>query len=172
MYGPLIQGCTTVLFEGKPVGTPDAATFWRVVEKHAVTNLYTAPTALRAIRKEDPDLRLPNQHDISTLRGIFLAGERADPGTVSAYADALGVDIVDNWWQTETGWPISGMQLEDVGFKAGSCSLPLPWSLLVCVLRTSRAPRSSTAPEPARRRRGHRRLSARWTFACSWRATS
>jgi propionyl-CoA synthetase len=126
VYGPLIQGCTTVLFEGKPVGTPDAATFWRVVEKHAVTNLYTAPTALRAIRKEDPDLRLPNQHDISTLRGIFLAGERADPGTVSAYADALGVDIVDNWWQTETGWPISGMQLEDVGFKAGSCSLPLP----------------------------------------------
>eukprot|EP00946_MAST-07B_sp_MAST-7B-sp1_P004029 g4029.t1 len=126
VYGPLIQGCTTVLFEGKPVGTPDAATFWRVVEKHGVTNLFTAPTALRAIRKEDPMLELPKQHDISTLRGIFLAGERADPGTVLAYADSLGVDVIDNWWQTETGWPIAGMQLEDVGFKAGSCSLPLP----------------------------------------------
>tara|TARA_B100000780_G_C21117933_1_gene452482 strand:+ start:96 stop:1733 length:1638 start_codon:yes stop_codon:yes gene_type:complete len=126
VYGPLIQGCTSVLFEGKPVGTPDAATFWRVIERHGVTNLYTAPTALRAIRKEDPDLLLPSNHDISSLRGIFLAGERADPGTIDAYATKLGVDMVDNWWQTESGWPMTGMQFKDVGTKSGSCSLPNP----------------------------------------------
>jgi propionyl-CoA synthetase len=126
VYGPLIHGCTTVLFEGKPVGTPDAATFWRVIEKHGVTNLFTAPTALRAIRKEDPNLLLPKNHDISTLRGIFLAGERADPGTIDAYAEKLGVNMIDNWWQTESGWPMTGMQFEHIGTKSGSCSLPNP----------------------------------------------
>ena len=127
VYGPLIHGCTTVLFEGKPVGTPDAATFWRIIDKHKVTSLYTAPTALRAIRKEDPTLALAKEHDISTLRGIYLAGERADPSTIEAYQEQLsGVSMVDNWWQTETGWPISGIQLEGIGTKPGSCNLPMP----------------------------------------------
>jgi propionyl-CoA synthetase len=126
VYGPLINGCTTVLFEGKPVGTPDASTYWRVIDKHKVTTVFTAPTALRAIRKEDPDLALPANHDLSSLRTIFVAGERADPGTVSAYGSKLGVNMVDNWWQTETGWPIAGIQLGDVGVRKGSCSLPMP----------------------------------------------
>ena len=126
VYGPLIQGCTTVLFEGKPVGTPDAATYWRVIDKYKVTTLFTAPTALRAIRKEDPLLQLPKQHDLTSLRTIFVAGERADPGTIDAYGQALGVAMIDNWWQTETGWPIAGLQYSEVGVKSGSCSLPLP----------------------------------------------
>lgn len=126
VYGPLINGSTTVLFEGKPVGTPDASTYWEIVERHKITKCFTAPTALRAIRREDPKLELARQHDISSLTTIFVAGERADPGTVDGYAEALKVDVVDNWWQTETGWPISGMQLEGVGTKAGSCGLPLP----------------------------------------------
>ena len=126
VYGPLLHGCTTVLFEGKPVGTPDAATFWKVIEKHKVTSLYTAPTALRAIRKEDPALSQARNHDISTLRGIYLAGERADPATIEAYTKELNVPMVDNWWQTETGWPISGLQLHKIGTKPGSCNLPMP----------------------------------------------
>jgi len=126
VYGPLLHGCTTVLFEGKPVGTPDAGTFWRVISQHKVRGFFTAPTALRAIRKEDPNLALVKQHDLSLLRGLFVAGERCDPTTSKLYSEALGVDVLDNWWQTETGWPISGFLDDKIGSQPGSCSLPMP----------------------------------------------
>lgn len=106
VYGPLLKGCTSVVYEGKPVGTPDAAAFWRVIEQHRVNALFCAPTAFRAIKLEDPDGLLPTKHDMSSLRHIFLAGERADAGTVSWASKVLQVPILDNWWQTETGWPI------------------------------------------------------------------
>lgn len=101
VYGPLLHGCKTVLFEGKPVGTPDAAEYWRIVEKHGVKCAFTAPTALRAIRKEDPEGAMLKDHDISSLETLFVAGERADPNTVEHFAETLGISIVDNWWQTE-----------------------------------------------------------------------
>eukprot|EP00747_Dinoflagellata_sp_TGD_P184926 gnl/TRDRNA2_/TRDRNA2_41045_c0_seq1.p1 gnl/TRDRNA2_/TRDRNA2_41045_c0~~gnl/TRDRNA2_/TRDRNA2_41045_c0_seq1.p1 ORF type:complete len:682 (-),score=137.67 gnl/TRDRNA2_/TRDRNA2_41045_c0_seq1:77-1972(-) len=126
VYAPLLHGCTTVLFEGKPVGTPDASTFWRVISQHKVRGFFVAPTALRAIRKEDPNLDLLKQYDISCLRGFFVAGERCDPATAEAYSKALGFPVVDNWWQTETGWPICGFQDDTLGMKPGSCSLPFP----------------------------------------------
>jgi propionyl-CoA synthetase len=105
VYAPLLAGATTVLYEGKPVGTPDAGAFWRVIAEHGVNALFTAPTAFRAIKKEDPAAR-PGRHDVSSLRTLFLAGERLDPDTYAVGATALGVPVVDNWWQTETGWPI------------------------------------------------------------------
>lgn len=126
VYAPLLHGCKTVLFEGKPVGTPDASTYWRVIEKHRVNTMFTAPTALRAIRKEDPTGELVSQHDISSLRTLFVAGERADPDTVNFFQDLLGIPVVDNWWQTESGSPMCGMQKDGVGTVAGSCGLPLP----------------------------------------------
>lgn len=126
VYGPLLQGCSTVLFEGKPVGTPDAGTFWRMISQHKVRGFFTAPTAMRAIRKEDPHLELMKNYDISCLRGFFCAGERCDPTTANAYSEALGQPIIDNWWQTETGWPICGFQDDAVGLKPGSTSLPFP----------------------------------------------
>ena len=115
-----------VLFEGKPVGTPDANAYWRVVEEHKVNAMFTAPTALRAIRKADPTSTGSKLHDISSLRTLFVAGERADPDTVEHFHRSLGVPVVDNWWQTETGWPIAGIQAEEVGNKPGSTSLPIP----------------------------------------------
>lgn len=105
VYAPLITGCTTVLFEGKPVGTPNAGTFWRVVEDHGVNILFTAPTAIRAIRRDDPEGRHAEAHDRSSLRALFLAGERADPGTVEWARDLLAIPVIDHWWQTELGWP-------------------------------------------------------------------
>ena len=106
VYAPLIAGCTTVLFEGKPIGTPDAGVFWRVIAEHGVKVLFTAPTAFRAIKRADPDAAFLEQHDTSCLKHLFLAGERADPDTILWAQDKLGVPVIDHWWQTETGWSI------------------------------------------------------------------
>ncbi|GAB3579114.1 propionyl-CoA synthetase [Calidifontibacter terrae] len=128
VYGPLIAGCTTVLFEGKPVGTPDASTFWRIIAEHRVKALFTAPTAFRAIKKEDPEAALAAGHDLSSLKTLFLAGERLDPDTWQWATDTLGVPVIDNWWQTETGWPIASipMGLEQLPIKPGSAGVPAP----------------------------------------------
>ncbi|WP_439108098.1 propionyl-CoA synthetase [Congregibacter sp.] len=106
VYGPLFAGNTTLLYEGKPVGTPDAGAFWRVIEQHKVSVLFTAPTAFRAIRKEDPDARLIHEYDLGSLKALFLAGERCDPDTLHWAEEQLSVPVIDHWWQTETGWPI------------------------------------------------------------------
>jgi propionyl-CoA synthetase len=128
VYAPLLAGCTTVLYEGKPVGTPDAGAFWRVVEQHRVNTLFTAPTALRAIKREDPDAKLVTRHDLSSLRSLFLAGERADPDTVAWSERALEIPVVDHWWQTETGWPIAAncLGIERLPVKHGSPTRPVP----------------------------------------------
>ena len=128
VYAPLLAGATTVLYEGKPVGTPDAGAFWRVVSDHRVNALFTAPTALRAIKKEDPSGTFVGDFDLSSLRTLFLAGERLDPDTYSWASSLLGVPVVDNWWQTETGWPIcsSPLGLEALPLKPGSPSVPVP----------------------------------------------
>ncbi|GAA5227303.1 propionyl-CoA synthetase [Paeniglutamicibacter antarcticus] len=128
VYGPLIAGATTVLYEGKPVGTPDASAFWRLIEEHKVDTFFTAPTALRAIRKADPDAELLAGRDISSLKNFFVAGERLDPDTYTWAGEKLGVPVVDNWWQTETGWPIASncMGLQILELKAGSPTVPVP----------------------------------------------
>ncbi|MCS0497559.1 propionyl-CoA synthetase [Ancylobacter sp. MQZ15Z-1] len=128
VYAPLLAGCTTVLFEGKPVGTPDAGVFWRVIEEYKVSALFTAPTALRAIKKEDPEGLLMKDYDLSTLRTLFLAGERADPDTVVWAETRLGIPVVDHWWQTETGWAIAGnpVGLGALDVKVGSTGVPMP----------------------------------------------
>lgn len=128
VYAPLINGATTVLYEGKPVGTPDAGAFWRVIAEHGVEALFTAPTAIRAVKKEDPDARLLADHDITSLRTLFLAGERLDPETYQWATEHLGVPVVDNWWQTETGWPIASnlRGLEPMPIKPGSPTVPVP----------------------------------------------
>ncbi len=128
VYGPLFAGCTTILFEGKPVRTPDAGTFWRVIAEHGVNVFFTAPTAFRAIRKEDPDATFLKNHDVSSLRSLFVAGERTDPATYDWLCEILGVPVIDHWWQTETGWPVASVPLGIENFepKAGSVSLPVP----------------------------------------------
>ena len=128
VYAPLLNGNATVLYEGKPVGTPNAGAFWRVVEEHGVSVLFTAPTAFRAIRKEDPDGVLVKQHDLSGLRALFLAGERADPDTIRWAEETLGVPVIDHWWQTETGWAIVGnpLGLGALPVKHGSPTVPMP----------------------------------------------
>jgi len=128
VYAPLLTGATTVLYEGKPVGTPDAGAFFRVVAEHKVKALFTAPTAFRAIKKEDPDGVLMKQHDLSSLRTLFLAGERLDPETYAWAGEKLNIPVVDHWWQTETGWPIVAnlRGLEPMPTKAGSPSVPVP----------------------------------------------
>ncbi|WP_306258082.1 propionyl-CoA synthetase [Pararhizobium sp. IMCC21322] len=128
VYAPLLRGCTTLLFEGKPVGTPDPGTFWRIIEEHKVAALFTAPTAFRAIKKEDPKGKYLENYDISSLRTLFLAGERADPDTISWAEDRLGVPVIDHWWQTETGWAIAGnpVGLGTLPIKKGSPSVPMP----------------------------------------------
>ena len=128
VYAPLIHGATTIVFEGKPVGTPDAGTFWRVIEEHDVVSFFTAPTAFRAIKREDPKGEFLKKYDISKLRALFLAGERADPDTVEWAQEKLGVPVVDHWWQTETGWAICGnpQGLEPLPVKVGSPSVPMP----------------------------------------------
>ena len=128
VYGPLLAGATTVVYEGKPVGTPDAGAFWRVVEEHRVKVLFTAPTAIRAIRREDPDGELVKEHDISSLKALYLAGERLDPDTYRWAGDVLGVPVIDHWWQTETGWAICAncRGLEDLPMKPGSPTKPVP----------------------------------------------
>ncbi len=134
VYGPLIYGATTILYEGKPVGTPDAGAFWRVISEHKAVALFTAPTAFRAIRKEDPDGKLLKQYDLTHFRHLFLAGERGDPPTVQWAQQMLGVPIVDHWWQTETGWAICGnfVGLDPMPVKPGSTSVPSPgWQIEV-----------------------------------------
>ncbi len=128
VYGPLLAGCTTVLYEGKPVGTPDAGAFWRVIADHRVKALFTAPTAIRAIKKEDPEGKLARAQDLSSLRYLFLAGERLDPETFRWASDLLGIPVIDHWWQTETGWAIAAdpMGLEPMPTKAGSPTVPVP----------------------------------------------
>lgn len=128
VYAPLIVGATTVMFEGKPVGTPDAGAFWRVVSDHGIHGLFTAPTAIRAIKKEDPDGALLAKYDISSLRALFQAGERLDPDTFAWASERLGVPVIDNWWQTETGWPITAnlRGLDPMPLKSGSSSVPVP----------------------------------------------
>ncbi len=127
-YGPLLAGATTVLYEGKPVGTPDAGAFWRVIQDHNVNVLFTAPTALRAIRKADPEAKLRDKYDISSLRTLFAAGERLDTDTFHWASRVLGVPVVDHWWQTETGWAICANPrgLDELPIKAGSPSVPMP----------------------------------------------
>lgn len=127
-YGPLLAGATTVLYEGKPVGTPNAGAFWRVIQDHKVNVLFTAPTALRAIRKADPEAKLLAGYDISSLRTLFAAGERLDTDTYHWALRTLGVPVVDHWWQTETGWAICANPrgLETLPIKAGSPTLPMP----------------------------------------------
>jgi propionyl-CoA synthetase len=128
VYGPLLKGATTVLYEGKPVGTPDAGAFWRVCEQHRVNVLFTAPTTFRAIKKEDPQGLLVERHDLSRLRTLFLAGERCDPDTLLWAEARLGVPVIDHWWQTETGWPIAAncIGLGMLPVKPGSPTRPVP----------------------------------------------
>ena len=128
VYGPLLRGATTVLYEGKPVGTPDPGAFWRVVEQHGVNVLFTAPTAFRAIRKEDPEGKFIRKHDLSKFRTLFLAGERCDPDTLTWARDRLGVPVIDHWWQTETGWAIAAncVGLGMLPVKPGSPTRTVP----------------------------------------------
>lgn len=128
VYGPLLAGCTTLLYEGKPVRTPDPGAFWRVVEEYGVQVLFAAPTAFRAIRKEDADARFLEKYDIGSLKAIYMAGERLDPPTYEWTTHHTGKPVVDHWWQTETGWPICAnpMGLEPTPPKPGSATLPVP----------------------------------------------
>ena len=127
-YAPLIHGNTTVLFEGKPVGTPDAGTFWRVMSEHKVKSFFTAPTALRAIKREDPEGKLVGNYDLSNLTALYLAGERADPDTIEWAQKQLNIPVVDHWWQTETGYTIVGnpLGIENLPIKLGSPTVPMP----------------------------------------------
>jgi propionyl-CoA synthetase len=132
VYAPLFNGNTTIVFEGKPVGTPDPGTFWRVISEHNVKVLFTAPTAFRAIKKEDPSGEYVKKYDISCLRSLFLAGERTDTDTLNWARQQLGIPIIDHWWQTETGWSICStcMGIDPLPIKDGSPSRPVPgWQL-------------------------------------------
>ena len=134
VYGPLLHGCTTVLYEGKPVGTPDAGAFWRVVSQHGVSTMFTAPTAFRAIRQRDPDGEHIARYDLSGFRALFLAGERCDPETLRWAEEKLGVPVIDHWWQTETGWAIAANSLgiERLPVVPGSATRPAPgWDVRV-----------------------------------------
>ena len=128
VYGPLFHGCTTILYEGKPVGTPDPGAFWRVISEHNVKVLFTAPTAFRAIKRDDPDGKFIGKYPRDQFRSLFLAGERCDPDTLQWAQEKLGVPVIDHWWQTETGWPIcanpTGIELLPV--KPGSAGVPVP----------------------------------------------
>jgi len=134
VYAPLLHGCTTVLYEGKPVGTPDAGAFWRVIADHGVVSMFTAPTAIRAIRQQDPDGDLIAAYDLSEFRSLFLAGERVDPDTLHWAEEQLGVPVIDHWWQTETGWAITAtcLGIEVAPVVPGSSGRPAPgWDLAV-----------------------------------------
>ena len=134
VYAPLLHGCTSILYEGKPVGTPDAGAFWRVISEHKVSCMFTAPTAMRAIKKEDPSGDLIKKYDISCLRSQFLAGERCDPDTLRWTEKLLKVPVIDHWWQTETGWPIASncLGLEQLPIKPGSPTCAVPsWNIEV-----------------------------------------
>ena len=134
VYGPLFRGCTTILFEGKPVGTPDAGVFWRVISDHKVKALFTAPTAFRAIKREDPNAEMMGKYDLSNFKALFLAGERTDPDTLKWAENSLNVPVIDHWWQTETGWAICAncLGLHQFPVKEGSPTKPAPgWNLQV-----------------------------------------
>ena len=160
VYAPLLAGCTTILYEGKPVGTPDPGAFWRVASQHGVNALFTAPTAFRAIKKEDPRGEHIGKYDLSRFRTLFLAGERCDPDTLLWARERLGVPVIDHWWQTETGWPIAancvGMGMLPV--KPGSPTKAVP-GYDVRVLaednqRDAARARSAASPSACRCRRG------------------
>ncbi|MCA0872415.1 propionate-CoA ligase PrpE [Seohaeicola saemankumensis] len=127
-YAPLIHGNTTIVFEGKPVGTPDAGTFWRVISEHKVKSFFTAPTAFRAVKREDPKGEFVGKYDLSNLKQVYLAGERADPDTITWAQDQLKVPVIDHWWQTETGWAIAAnpLGIEELPTKLGSPAVPMP----------------------------------------------
>ncbi len=147
VYGPLLNGNTTILFEGKPVGTPNAGTFWRVIADHRVCTLFTAPTAFRAIKKEDPEGKLIRDFDLRSLRALFLAGERSDPATLVWAETQLGVPVVDHWWQTETGWAIVAncLGIESLPVKHGSPTVAVPgWDVRVLDEGGHEVPRGTT----------------------------
>jgi propionyl-CoA synthetase len=130
----LFKGCTTIIFEGKPVGTPDAGAFWRVIADHKVKVMFTAPTAFRAIKREDPQAQLMQKYDLSEFKGLYLAGERTDPDTLKWAEDSLKVPVIDHWWQTETGWAIAAncLGLHHYAVKEGSPTKAAPgWNLKV-----------------------------------------
>jgi len=134
VYGPLLKGCTTIVFEGKPVGTPDAGVFWRVISEHKIKTMFTAPTAFRAIKREDPQAELIKQYDLSNFKALFLAGERTDPDTLHWAEDSLGVPVIDHWWQTETGWAICAncIGIHQFEVKEGSPTKAAPgWNVQV-----------------------------------------
>ena len=128
VYGPLLAGCTTIVYEGKPVGTPDPGAFWRVISEHSVSVFFTAPTALRAIKREDPKGEYFSKYNTGSLKYLFLAGERLDPDTYEWARNLLKRPVIDHWWQTETGWAIAGncMGIEPLPVKAGSPTKPVP----------------------------------------------
>ena len=143
VYGPLLHGCTSVLYEGKPVGTPDAGAFWRVCAEHGVSTLFTAPTAFRAIRQQDPDGALIGDYDLSKLRALFLAGERCDPDTLRWAEAKLDIPVIDHYWQTETGWPVAAncLGIERFPVKAGSPTRAVPgWDVRVMDTGGNEAP--------------------------------
>jgi propionyl-CoA synthetase len=147
VYGPLLNGNTTILYEGKPVGTPDAGAFWRVIADHGVNCMFTAPTAFRAIKKEDPKGALLADYDMSTLRSLFLAGERSDPDTLQWAEDKLEVPVIDHWWQTETGWAICAncLGIEHLPVKHGSPTLAVPgWDVQVVDENCQQVPAGTT----------------------------
>ena len=134
VYAPLLHGCTTVLYEGKPIGTPDAGAFWRVISEHGVSTLFTAPTTFRAIRQQDPDGEQIGRYDLTGFRALFLAGERCDPETLRWAEEKLGVPVIDNWWQTETGWPIAAncLGIEPLPIVPGSPTRAVPgWDVRI-----------------------------------------
>ncbi len=134
VYAPLLKGCTTVFYEGKPVGTPDAGAFWRVISQYKVKTLFTAPTAFRAIKRDDPEGKFLKDYDLSCFKALFLAGERSDPDTLKWAENKLKVPVIDHWWQTETGWAIAAncLGIESMPVKYGSPTKPVPgWNLQV-----------------------------------------
>jgi len=144
VYAPLFHGCTTVFYEGKPVGTPDAGAFWRVISDHKIKVLFTAPTAFRAIKREDPDAKMMAQYDLSTFKALYLAGERTDPDTLAWAQKSLQRPVIDHWWQTETGWAIAAncMGLEELPVKPGSPTVPVPgWNVQVLNDENEEVPR-------------------------------
>ena len=146
VYGPLLNGNTTVVFEGKPVGTPDAGTFWRVIQQHKVCMLFTSPTAFRAIKRDDPHGEFIKKYDLSSLRALFLAGERSDPATLHWAEDNLKVVVIDHWWQTETGWAITGNPLgvHQFPIKYGSATRPMPgWDIRILNADHQEVPRGN-----------------------------
>ena len=144
VYAPLFHGCTTIFYEGKPVGTPDAGAFWRVIADHGVKTLFTAPTAFRAIKREDPKAQLMQNYDLSKFEALFLAGERTDPDTLDWAMKALDRPVIDHWWQTETGWAIAAncMGLEPLPVKPGSPTRAAPgWNVQVLDENSQEVPR-------------------------------